>query len=52
MFNDYRFGLGIFTTHLTYMCPECLFHMENHINKVTTAQCLLINRPGVAGAVL
>ena len=25
MFHDFRFGLGIVTTHLTYHCPECLF---------------------------
>ena len=28
MFNDFRFGLVIFTTHLTYIRPKCLFHME------------------------
>ena len=28
MFDDFRFGLGIFTTHLTYICLKCLFHME------------------------
>ena len=39
MFNDVRFGLVIFTTNLTYLCLQCLFHMENHINRVTTAQC-------------
>ena len=41
MFNDFRFGLGIFTTHLTYICLKRLFHMENHIKGVTTARCLL-----------
>ena len=28
MFYDIRFCLGIVTTHLTYKCPLCLFHME------------------------
>ena len=25
MFHDFRFGLGIVTTHLTYHCLKCLF---------------------------
>ena len=28
MSHDFRFCLGIVTTHLTYQCPKCLFHME------------------------
>ena len=24
MFNEFRFGLGIFTTQLTYICLKCL----------------------------
>ena len=28
MFLDFRFCLGIVTTHLTCQCPKCLFHME------------------------
>ena len=39
MFNYFRFCLDIFTTHLTFICLKCLFHMENHINVATTAQC-------------
>ena len=34
MFNDFRFDLGIFTTHLTYICHKCLYHMENHITEL------------------
>ena len=26
MFHDFRFGLGIVTTQLTYHCLQCLFH--------------------------
>ena len=29
MVRDYRFCLGIVSTHLTYKCPKCLFDMEN-----------------------
>ena len=25
MFHDFRFGLGIVTTHLTYHCLKCIF---------------------------
>ena len=28
MFYDFRFCLGIVTTHLTYQCPKSLFYME------------------------
>ena len=28
MFHDFRFGLGIATTHLTYHCLKCLFHTQ------------------------
>ena len=35
MLIGFRFGLGIITTHLTYICHKCLFHMDNHINVVT-----------------
>ena len=45
LFNDFRFGLGIFTTHVTYICLKCLFHMENHINGVTTVQCTMYLTP-------
>ena len=31
MFHDFRFCLGIVTTHLTYKCPKCIFHMKNLI---------------------
>ena len=31
MFHDFRFGLGIVTTHLTYHCLKCLFHTKNRI---------------------
>ena len=32
MFNDFRFGLGIFTTHLTYICHKCPFHMKTTLS--------------------
>ena len=38
MFNGFRLDLCIFTTHLTYICLKWLFNMENHNNRVTTAQ--------------
>ena len=41
MLNDFIFGLGLFITHLTYIFLKCIFHMENQINRVTTAQCQL-----------
>ena len=41
MFNDFKFGLSIFTINLTYICHKCLFHLENYINGVTTAQCTM-----------
>ena len=34
MCHDLRFCLGITTTHLTYQCPKCLFHMENSITEL------------------
>ena len=37
MFNEFRFGLGLFTTHLTYICLKFLFHIENYTNGVTSA---------------
>ena len=34
MFNDFRFGLGIFTTHLTYICHNCLCHMQTTLSEL------------------
>ena len=38
MFHDFKFSLGIFTTHLTFIYHKCLFHIENYITGLTTAQ--------------
>ena len=31
MFHDFRFDIGIVTTHLTYHFLKCLFHTKNCI---------------------
>ena len=38
MLNDFRFGLGIFTTYLTYICLKCLSSW-----KITLAELALHN---------
>ena len=42
-FCDFRFDLQIITTHLTYQCPICFFHMEKLNNWVSIVYCLLNN---------
>ena len=32
MFRDFGFGLSIFTTHLTYICHKCPFHMKTTLS--------------------
>ena len=43
MFPDLRFRLGIATTHWTYQCPKCIFHMEKLNNSVSMVYCFLNN---------
>ena len=38
MFYDFRFGLSIFTTHLTYICLKCPFDIKK-ITKTELAFC-------------
>ena len=39
MFHDFRFGLVIVTTHLTYHCLKCCFHTKNRIKKYSVFPC-------------
>ena len=34
MFNGFRLGLSIFTTHLTYICPKCPFKLKITISEL------------------
>ena len=35
MFHDFRFGLSIFTTHLTYICLKFPFHIEMTVTELS-----------------
>ena len=49
MFNDFRFGLGIGTTQMTYPCLECIFHtkialLRKHYRMITQLLSFSIRR--------